>query len=287
MGFDSAAFLSGLGPVVATDAVRAYNDFLTDFAAVDRNRLVPIAMLPYWDLEASIKEVRRVRDRGFPGILLAALMSRLGFPNLVDRAWDPLLAEIQDAGMSINLHLGFNSRSSELSVEHYQDGPATGFLDRFAFMRMVSMMNGSIVEAIADLIFSDIFDRFPRLRVVSVESGFGYIPYLLDAMDWHWRTSGSIDVLPARPMPSDIWRSHFYATFWFERSTIPLLEAFQDNVMFETDFPHETSVSPGPWDHSRSARDLVLDHLAGLKLDVSAKVLGTNAARLYGLALPN
>jgi hypothetical protein len=66
IGFDSYSFLAELGPTLAKEAVRAYNDFLDDFASTDRNRLVPIAMLPYWDIDATLAAAIRTGTMSSP-----------------------------------------------------------------------------------------------------------------------------------------------------------------------------------------------------------------------------
>ena len=77
-----------------------------------------------------------------------------------------------------------------------------------------------------------------------------------------------------------------YATFWKERSSLPQFEEFQDSIMFETDFPHETGLAPGPASPALSARDTVRQNLAALSPEVLHKVVFGNAAKLYGLEPP-
>ena len=75
-------------------------------------------------------------------------------------------------------------------------------------------------NAIVDLCLSGLLERFPRLNFVSVESGFGYVPYLLETMDWQWLNTGAARSYPDRMMPSEYFRRQVYATFWFERKCI-------------------------------------------------------------------
>lgn len=290
IGFDSRSFLAELGPEGATEAVRAYNDFLDEFAATDRSRLIPIGMLPYWDVTATIKELERIAALGFPGVLMAALLNRFGEKNLSDPHWTRVLAAIQDLDLSINLHIGFNQQDRDDAKRRYRRRTKTALAkhtNRLSFVKMMAMNTNSIVEATADLILQGTFDRFPRLKVVSVESGFGYLPFVLDSLDWHWHTSAANYEYPARDLPSEYWRRNFHATFWFEHSSLPLLERFQDNVMFETDFPHETGIYPGVWSHNCTAREAIVRNLDGVISPVVArKVLAGNAAELYGVTLP-
>jgi predicted TIM-barrel fold metal-dependent hydrolase len=174
IGFDSHSFLAELGPALATEAVRAYNDFLDDFASTDRNRLVPIAMLPYWDIDATLAELKRVSDLGFNGVLMAALLSRLGERNLSNPYWNPVLAAIQDLDMSINLHIGFNQQPRDTAEKNYKRRTKTALAqrtNRLSFVKQMAMSSGSVIEATADLILQGTFERFPRLRLRPVHAG--------------------------------------------------------------------------------------------------------------------
>jgi uncharacterized protein len=124
--------------------------------------------------------------------------------------------------------------------------------------------------------------RHPGLKFVSVESGFGYWPYALDQMDWFWHSSGAAKEFPERDLPSEIWLRSFYCTFWYEKRSIPLLKDYADNVMFETDFPHESALAPG-LGCSGTARETVRQNLAGVDSETLHKVLYANAAKLYGI----
>src|SRR5262249_6779782 len=102
------------------------------------------------------------------------------------------------------------------------------------------------LEGIAEIIMGRICHRFPRLKFVSVESGFGYVPYLLETLDWQFNNTQAPQRYPDMMLPSEYFRRQVYATFWFERGVGRLIDLYPDNVMFESDFPHPTSLSPGP-----------------------------------------
>ena len=126
--------------------------------------------------------------------------------------------------------------------------------------------------------------RFPRLNFVSVESGVGWVPFLLEGMDWQFHNTGShIENPHFDLLPSEYFARQIYSCFWFEgacaRSAIEQLGA--DHVMFETDFPHSTGITPGPASAAIAPRDHLRHTLAGLPEDSIRKVLHDNAARLY------
>lgn len=287
IGFDTHAFLGQLGSTDATECVRIYNDFLSEFARTAPGRFVPIMMLPFWDIDAALAEMERAHAAGHKGVLFAALLQRIGLPNITKDHWRPLLSQAEDLSLSVNFHVGFSIREEESSGRGWDVRTKNALeqrTNRPSFVRRTAIDFSSNVEAAADVILGGVAARHPRLRFVSVESGFGYWPYVLEHMDWFWRSSGAAQEFPDRASPSDIWRRHFFATFWFETSTLRLLDDYADNVMVETDFPHETSlpaldVSAG--DHfARALQD------ASLSADVIRKVCWDNAATLYGVSAP-
>ena len=123
----------------------------------------------------------------------------------------------------------------------------------------------------------------PPRNFVSVESGFGYIPFLLESLDWQWMGTGAHRRYPERLMPSEYFRRQVYTMFWFERDTLELLPRFQDNVMFETDFPHPTSLHPGPASYAPPPAEVIRRDTEIVGEQVMRKVLHENAARVYHL----
>ena len=134
---------------------------------------------------------------------------------------------------------------------------------------------------IANLIFSGIFMRHPRLKVVSGESGISWLPFFLEAMDFQWHEN--VESQDKREMwndmpPSDVYRQNMFGSFWFEKTALAENIDFlgADTVMFETDFPHGTSLT------DRMTKDVAAT-LSTLSPDVRRKVLHDTAARVYNL----
>ncbi|HZP29498.1 MAG TPA: amidohydrolase family protein, partial [Acidimicrobiia bacterium] len=127
---------------------------------------------------------------------------------------------------------------------------------------------------------SGIFDRYPQLKMVSVESGVGWIPFILEALDYEMAENAPPELAAMEKMPSEYFRSNLYATFWFENSRNKLPELIdsvgEDSILFETDFPHPTCLYPNPL-------DTVEAKMATLAPDVRRKIYGENARKLYRL----
>jgi predicted TIM-barrel fold metal-dependent hydrolase len=274
LAFEARLFM-GLDRDFSMDCIRAYNDFISDFAGVNMERFIPITMVPFWDQDAAVGEMIRCRNNGHRGVLFANRYERVGLPVFHDPYWDPILSTAQDLNMTINFHI---------AVAQYDNFATNTPMDTkgprgHAVAALMNMLNNG--ETIAEIVTSGVCDRFPRLNWVSVESGFGFVPYLLENLDWHYINYGARQQYPNSLLPSEYFRRQVFGSFWFEKGTLSLLEQYPDNFMFETDFPHPTSLSPGP----ASSADIPSVHISkafgGLSDETIRKVLHDTAARLY------
>ena len=278
IGFFFGTFLKLQRADLLLACVQAYNDFIAEFAAADPDRLLPMMVLPYWDVELAITEMDRAKRLGLRGIVAAGQLQNAGLPPLRDPHWDPLWAAAEERDLPINFHIGFKVPPD------FSDKTNTKF-SRVRFAESSAQDFMSAMQEIAEVIFSGILHRFPKLKVVSVESGAGWLPFALEAMDWQWRNTGVHLDHPERGLPSDYFRRQVFATFWFERAALSrVIDGLQDNLMFSTDFPHPTSQTPGPASFAATPAEYAEKVLAGVDETTRRKVLQDNARRVYGLA---
>ena len=91
--------------------------------------------------------------------------------------------------------------------------------------------------------------------------------------------------LPDMELPSFYFRRQVYGSFWFEKDTVNrMIDLYADNITFESDYPHPTSLSPGPASSAKTQRETILESLDGVSEEVCRKVLHDNAAKLYHLS---
>lgn len=276
VAFSSFAFRD-LRKEVGLACVQAWNDFLIDFASEDPDRLIPLMMLPYWDVPASVSELERSVERGHRGVLLAGSFDRLGLPLLADPHWAPILEAAQHHDLSINFHIGLGNGDAE-DQKALMEVPG----DEHTRKTSVAMLGNA--KAIADVICTGVCHQYPGLKFVSVESGVGWLPYLAESLDWHWLNFGGQNERPEREMPSFYLRRQVYGSFWFERESLRrVADLYPDNIMFETDFPHPTSLSPGPASSAETPRAMADKAVEGLPPELARKLLFDNGARLYHL----
>ena len=104
--------------------------------------------------------------------------------------------------------------------------------------------------------------KFPKLNWVWVESGIGWIPYVLERIDYEYREEFPGGEEPELPPAKEMFQKGIFGTFWFEDAgPLALLDRIgADNVLWETDFPHPTSLFPSPVERSEEKlKDLAPD----------------------------
>jgi predicted TIM-barrel fold metal-dependent hydrolase len=239
--------------------------------------------LPFWDVDASLREIERCMALGHKGILFTGDPDRFGQPWIADPYWNPIWSLAQEHGMTINFHVGNSDNVEGLSKVK---NPFTGVQTQM--IKDSVSMNQANMRHILEIITSGICDRYPRLNFVSVESGVGWIPYFLEALDWQWANFGPFKEHPEFEFqqPSDYFRRQVYGSFWFEGpSAVAAVEIIgADNIMFETDYPHPTCQFPGPATIAEAPRDYINKALGRLPDDALRKILSDNAARIYHIS---
>jgi uncharacterized protein len=277
--FDAKSIVAMQDRELRLACVRAYNDFQTEWSSVAPDRLLPVTSLPFWDLHATLAEIDRCAAMGHRGIVFTQDPGHFGLPKLTDRHWDAMWASAQEKGLPVNFHIA--SGALDLyGVGVEENGPHANYA-----MMGVSFFVGN-AKTISQLICGGICHRFPELNFVSVESGIGWIPFALEGLDWQWKNCGVREEHPEYDLlPSEYFRRQIYGCFWFERdsalSTIDLIGA--DNILYETDFPHPTSMSPGPASTAQRPDDFLRQNFADLGETTLRKILHDNAVRIYHL----
>ena len=275
-----AKTIAGLNePELQLELIRAYNDYLIDFRDAAPGRFIPVAGLPFWDLAATLDEIERCAGLGHKGIIFTQDPAYFGLPDLTDRHWDPMWASAQEKGLPVNFHIA----SGDLNLMTLGN-PANGVHANYAAMGVSFFLQNA--RTFAQLVTGGICHRFPDLNFVSVESGIGWIPFALEALDWQWRNTGVDKEHPEYDLlPSEYFHRQIYGCFWFERdSALAAIDQIgADNILYETDYPHPTSMSPGPASAAQRPDEYLRSCFAGVDETSMRKILHDNAARIYHL----
>jgi uncharacterized protein len=277
-GFGTGRFASVREPELTYQCVRAYNDFLVDFASVAPGRFIPVMSVPFWDLDLSLKEIDRCVALGHRGVVTTSQPENWGEPPITSAHWDKLWAKAEELDLSINFHVA----SGEVAINDVDR--SIGLHAAFTSQGVGFSLGNA--AAISKLVCAGVCHRFPRLKIVSVESGVGWLPFALAAMDWQWKNSGVTAEHPEYDLlPSEYFQRQIYGCFWFERETLKhAVDVLgPDNLLYETDFPHPTCMYPGPGTSATTPREYIEDVMTDFPEEVVGKLLHGNAARIYHL----
>ncbi|CAO5239835.1 amidohydrolase family protein [Frankia sp. AgKG'84/4] len=268
--------VAGAEESLATLAIEVYNDGMAEIQQNSGNRLLPLPLMPAWSVDACVREAGRVAALGARGVNMTSDPQDLGGPDLASPAWDPFWDLCAQAQLPVHFHIG----ASVTAMTFYGHYP---WASQAADTKLA--IGGSLLfignaRVVTNLILAGIFDRHPQLRTVSVESGVGWIPFILETLDYEMNENAPAELAKLSRKPSEYFRSNIYATFWFERNgdRLPDLVAAvgEDNILFETDFPHPTCLYPDPLGS-------VAPKMATLSTTAREKIMGGNAKKLYRL----
>jgi len=277
-GFGNQAFLQLGDPELMLTCVQVYNDWQTEWASADPRRLLPITSLPFWDVAAAVSEVRRCAALGHKGILFTGEPHAFGQPVLGDPHWNPLWEVACELDLPISFHIGSGNMEGGLNRDKLR---LYGKMATFTELSVEFFMRNGI--QLTDLLMSGVLARYPAIKFVSVESGIGWIPFLLEALDYQFEGNQvSSERADLDRLPSEYFARNVYGCYWFEQVAPRRLidKVGVDNILFETDFPHPTSLF-GAEVHARIANGL-----GECDADTRRKILWDNAARLYKIEPP-
>lgn len=246
--------------------IRAYNDWLIDVWAEYSPRFIAQCIAPMWDVDKAVAEVRRSAKRGHKALVWHGALSNLDLPHFNDAYWDPLYATCQELDLPMALHIGAAGMLATWDGYAPYTAKALGSAAAIA----------SNVQILANLLYSGVPERFPKLNFISVESGIGWIPYLLETLDHEYEVLECWKDGMSRK-PSEYFHRQVYANFWYEHVGIEIRRHVGvDRILWETDYPHTTSTYP----NSKTMRESCL---AGVPDEERRAMLVDNSVRLFKL----
>jgi uncharacterized protein len=261
-------------PTLRQMCVEIYNDAMAEIQDASGNRFIPMPVMPAWDVAACAREAERIAALGFRGVNMTSDPQETGAPDFADPAWDPFWEACQGLGLPVHFHIGASLTSLNFYGKYFWPSQHQNF--RPAIGGALLYLNNARV--VINSLYAGIFDRFPDLKMVSVESGIGWVPFILEAADYQIMENAPEQAAKMSLKPSEYFARNWYSTFWFEADHPDLQglidQVGEDNVLFETDFPHPTCLYPDPL-------GAVEDKMKALRPDTRRKVLGDNAAALY------
>lgn len=237
----------------ALAVIRAYNDWhIQDWAGGAPGRLIPLCVLPMWDIGLAVEEANRVAKYDVHTIAFSENPAYRGdLPSIHSDHWDSLWKTFCDNAMVPCLHIGSGAQPPFTTLE----------MEAAAWMTNIPM---STCFPASDWLYSGIWKKFPDLRVALSEAGIGWIPYMLERADFiydHHKAWTRSDF--GGKLPSEVFKEHFIVCFIDDKYGVKNRhEIGIRNITWECDFPHSDCTWPNSpeilWE---SLRDLPDDEI--------------------------
>lgn len=240
---------------------RAHNDQLSDYVSAASERLLAVAMLETQDIDAAVKELERCVRSGHRGAMVTCSPpeDRPFSSDYYDKLW--AAACEMDIPISLHVLTGTGQRRLMRNV-------LTSLPIYFRHEYVVELQ-----ESIIRLVEGGTFERFPKLKMITVESGVGWMLGLATNADFAWLRHQSS--LPRRP--SEYIKENIFATFQQDSGVRANILGGYTNFMWASDYPHGDSTWP-------VSQDVVAKDFAGVDEAATRAITFDNAAQAYGLA---
>ena len=250
------------------DCVKAYNDLMAEeWIATNKERFLPLAVLPYAEIKRTVGEFRRAIGLGLRGCVMLSAPHQRGLPHFNDLYWEPLWAAAEELDVPVHFHGSGGAFRMRLEIMES------------ATPRRWRALTGSIgfnlqAQFFANLLMSGVLDRHPSLIFVCAETGLGWVPYLVDMCDYEWNKCQLWKHgMPRKP--SEIFKAQCYVDFWYEQAGLVHRDVIGvDRIMWESDFPHPTSIWP-------DSQMWINRSLEGVPEEDRRKILAENPMRVY------
>jgi len=270
-GFCGAVFSRSGDPELGFACTRAWNRWhLEVWAGTHPGRIIPLQLPGLADGEMAAAEVRRNAELGFRAVSFPEFPPQLGLPSLFSGHWDPFFAACEQTATVVCLHTGASSWAPLPSP----DPP-------FELLPTLFPVNALI--AAGEWLWSGVPLRFPNLAIALSEGGMGWVPMLMDRVDYvvgHSASGTESGAWRSDLPPSEVLARNFWFCTIEDRSVVPLRHRIGvDHIMVESDYPHADSTWP-------DTQQVLIDTMGELPEDELRAVAAGNAARLFRHPLP-
>ncbi|NGY03945.1 amidohydrolase family protein [Solimonas terrae] len=235
-GFDGGRFHKVADKARALIHMRAYNDWhIDEWCGAYPGRFIPCAILPTWDMKATVAELQRIVKKGCTTVSINENPTVQGLPSIHNEYWEPFWKTVADLDIALCLHIGAGNPAPHASMET----PIEAW---------ITTMPMSIATGAADWLNLSALQRYPKMKIALSEGGIGWIPYFLERADFsHSRhqfwTNSRFNFKDEKP--SDVFKRHFLNCFIDDAFGLKNLDALnEDLVSYECDYPHSDSLWP-------------------------------------------
>ncbi|MGE2714146.1 amidohydrolase family protein [Mycolicibacterium litorale] len=274
-GFGGGVFQRAADKKLALECVRAWNDFQVDeWCATAPDRLIPLGILPTWDPQLAAAEVERLAQRGTRAVSFPDSPVPLGLPSFHHPThWEVLWDAVEAADMPICLHFGAGGYVPGFSF--LNPSPS----DMAPFAVAIATFSTNLMWTTADLVFSGMLQRHPDIKFLLSEGGIGWIPYILERLDYTWERHRWYQNISRTDRPSDLFRKHIWGCFIDDVHGVNSRDLIGvENILIEVDYPHSDS----NWPNSRKR---VAENLLGVDDHDAHRIVELNARELLNFGV--
>jgi predicted TIM-barrel fold metal-dependent hydrolase len=250
----------------------SYNAWLHEFCSYNPKRLIGLAIISILDIDHAVEDIREYARMGCRGVLIPTRIKDSGY---YEPKYDPIWRAIEESGVVINVH---TSATQGVARTHFE-GPRPGDPRKqpvgFASKQTPAQ------QFLGNLIFSGVFDRHPKLKVVCAEFDVGWVANLVQQVDyWYGRESTfdaelNVNKLP----PSHYFKENIFFTFQDDRAGVLTTPVYgKDNFLWASDYPHGVTT----WPYSQ---ETVERNFAGVDPEIKRNLARGNVNRLYKLGV--
>jgi predicted TIM-barrel fold metal-dependent hydrolase len=260
--FGGTQFLQADDKELALAMVRAWNDWMLDeWCAAYPERFIPQTLIPLWDVPEAVVEIERCAAKGSRAVLFVENPHPLGLPSFPTGHWRPVFEACNATGLPLSMHIG---TSMSLIRPSPETTPSVG----------IALCGINSMSALGDLIFSGAFNGLPNCRVALSEGGAGWVPYVLERLDYTWERS-RYEGLENTALPSEVFAQHVWVCMIADNYAIRNRDLIGiDKLMWEADFPHNDSNWP-------NSRKVLAEAMADVPDDEARQIAELNARELY------
>lgn len=261
--FAGTVFLEAADKDLALLCVQAWNDFMIDeWCASAPDRFIPIVIMPLWDVQLCVAELHRTAAKGARAVSFVENPVPHGLPSYHTEYWDPFFSACEEAQIPLCLHFGSSGQAPFTAPEA-------------PFAVSITLFACNSMYATADLLFSPVFHRHPRLKIALAEGGIGWVPYLLERADYVWKRHRFYQNVSQTTPPSQLFAQHMYGCFIDDvHGLSSRYKVGLSRILWEADYPHSDS----NWPNSRKRAGEVF---AAIPDDEVRQIVETNSRELF------
>jgi len=239
----------------------AFNDWAAEYCGYAPNRLIPLGLITLEDVAAAVAELARIAKKGVRGAMIWAEPADDHPYNSSE--YDAFWAAAQDLDMPLSLHI-LTNRSGGIASPTRND----------IMLRLANLHHG-IERTLSVMVYGGVFEKFPRLKIVSAENDVGWMAYFMYRLDTVQNRMGALGGMKLPMRASEYVKRQVYSTFIADPVFVSLLHRYPaENIMWSSDYPHTAATFP-------RSREIVDKRLGMLPSDQLRKIVRDTAAKVY------